>query len=96
MAPGPSFGDGLCFGSGLSVAIRDRHGSHLRRIDALIERGRRSGAFRDDMPRPWQVATCYSLMHTAADECATGRLGPETAGSVVADTVLAALTPPVR
>jgi TetR/AcrR family transcriptional regulator, mexCD-oprJ operon repressor len=74
--------------------IREHHDVHLRRLDALIARGQRSGAFRRDLPRHWLVSTCYRVMHGAADDCAAGRLRHDAAGRVVAATLLAAFTPP--
>lgn len=74
--------------------IREHHDAHLRRLDALIARGQRSGAFRRDVPRHWLVGTCYRVMHGAADDCAAGRLKHEDAGRLVAATLLAAFTPP--
>lgn len=74
--------------------IRTHHDVHFRRLDALISRGQRAGAFRRDLPRHWLVTTCYSTMHAAADDCAAGRIRPEDAGRIVAATLLAAFTPP--
>jgi TetR/AcrR family transcriptional repressor of mexCD-oprJ operon len=74
--------------------IRARHEPHLRRIEALLARGQRAGVFRRDLPKSWLVATCYSLMHAAADECTAGRLAPAKAGNVIAETLLSALARP--
>jgi TetR/AcrR family transcriptional regulator, mexCD-oprJ operon repressor len=74
--------------------IRAHHDLHFRRLDALIGRGQRSGAFRRDVPRHWLVSTCYRVMHGAADDCAAGRIKRDEAGRLVAATLLAAFTPP--
>jgi AcrR family transcriptional regulator len=74
--------------------IRAHHDVHFRRLDALIGRGQRAGAFRRDVPRRWLVTVCYSTMHAAADDCAAGRIRQQDAGRIVAATLLAALTPP--
>jgi TetR/AcrR family transcriptional repressor of mexCD-oprJ operon len=74
--------------------IRTQHDPHLRRIGALLARGQTAGVFRRDLPKSWRVATCYSLMHTAAEECTAGRLAPAKAGDVIADTLLGALARP--
>jgi AcrR family transcriptional regulator len=74
--------------------IRAHHDVHFRRLDALIGRGQRSGAFRRDVPRHWLVSTCYRVMHGAADDCAAGRIKHDEAGRLVAATLLAAFTPP--
>jgi TetR/AcrR family transcriptional repressor of mexCD-oprJ operon len=76
--------------------IRQHHDRHLRRMGSLINRGRRAGAFRDDLPQQWLVTTAYSVMHAAADDCNAGRLDAATAEQAVIATLLAAFTPPGR
>jgi len=75
-------------------AIRQHHDHHLQRLNTLIARGQRGGAFRRDLPRKWLVTTCYSVMHAAADECTNERLDPAEAGPIITTTLLAALTAP--
>jgi AcrR family transcriptional regulator len=73
------------------------HGAHddvLGRIQALIERGQRAGAFRNDLPISWLVSLSMNVMHGAANEVSAGRLTGAQAPSVIAATMLAALTPP--
>jgi hypothetical protein len=43
-------------------------------VSRLIERGRREGAFRDDLPAEWLVACTYALFHAAAAEVRAGHL----------------------
>lgn len=74
--------------------LRGSHDRIMRRIQTIIDRGRRSGVFRTDLPRAWLVATAVGVMHTAAEECTAGRLDPDRAAAVVDATLLAALTPP--
>ncbi len=74
--------------------MRTHHDAHFRRLDAVIGRGQRSGVFRRDLPRRWLVTMCYATMHTAADDCAAGRLRDRDAPRVIASTLLAAFTPP--
>ncbi|HKB29371.1 MAG TPA: TetR/AcrR family transcriptional regulator [Streptosporangiaceae bacterium] len=74
--------------------IRSRHDRILRRVQALIERGRRAGAFRTDLPARWLISTCYGVMHAAAEDCASGRLDSADAARVIAATLVAAFTPP--
>jgi hypothetical protein len=71
--------------------IRQHHDQAMARVERLIARGQDEGDFRTDLPRPWLVATFYSLMHAAAEEVNAGRLDPTQAGSVLATTILAAL-----
>lgn len=40
----------------------------------LIERGRREGVFRHDLPVGWLLACTYALFHAAAAEVRSGRL----------------------
>lgn len=74
--------------------IRAHHDRPLRRIQPLIECGKRDGAFRSDLPTPWLVSTFYSVLHGAADEIAAGRLDAADAAPVITATLLAAFTPP--
>lgn len=74
--------------------IREHHDAHFRRLDALLRRGQRAGAFRRDLPRGWLLAVYYNTVHAAADECAAGRLAEDEAAGVIARTLVAAFTPP--
>jgi TetR/AcrR family transcriptional repressor of mexCD-oprJ operon len=71
--------------------IRRHHDQAMARVERLIARGQDEGDFRTDLPRPWLVATFYSLMHAAAEEVDADRLDPAQAGGVLATTILAAL-----
>jgi TetR/AcrR family transcriptional repressor of mexCD-oprJ operon len=71
--------------------IRQHHDQTMARVEHLIARGQDEGDFRTDLPRPWLVATFYSLMHGAAEEVDAGRLDPAQAPGVLAATILAAL-----
>jgi AcrR family transcriptional regulator len=89
------------FGSILTAAQQELpaeriHGVHdriLRRIQTLIERGQRTGAFRTDLPRSWLVSLGMRLMHSAAEDVAAGRMKAGDAPRIIADTFFAALTP---
>jgi hypothetical protein len=74
------------------VAITRSHQSAARTLRRLIERGRRAGAFRKDLPVEWLVASCFSLLHTAADEVREKRIKPEQARSAVRTTVVELFT----
>jgi AcrR family transcriptional regulator len=76
--------------------IRAHHEAPLRRVEALIRRGRREGAFRTDQPTSWLVATFFNVLHGAADEISAGRLGERAAGRSIVATLLAAFTAPGR
>jgi TetR/AcrR family transcriptional repressor of mexCD-oprJ operon len=74
--------------------IRELHAGPAERVQRLVERGRREGAFRTDLPTSWLVTVMHSVMHTAADEINAGRLADDKAAAYVAATVLAAFTAP--
>jgi TetR/AcrR family transcriptional repressor of mexCD-oprJ operon len=73
--------------------IRAHHDQPMRRVRALLQRGRRDGAFRADLPTDWLVATFYGILHGAAAEITAGRLDPDGAAEVITATLLAAYTP---
>ena len=74
--------------------IRGVHDPILRRVQSLIGRGRRAGAFRTDLPEHWLTTTAFSLMHAAAQDVAAGRIEPGDAAGLITATLQAAFTPP--
>ena len=74
--------------------FHDAHEKPIRRMQTLLRRGRRSGAFRADMPLDWQITTIQSVLHGATDATYRGELTAEKAGRLVTETVVAALSPP--
>jgi len=74
--------------------IRGVHDRIIRRIQSLIERGQRAGAFRTDLPKHWLMTTAVSLMHSAAQDVAAGRVKADQAPGFITATLLAAFTPP--
>ncbi|GAA4564354.1 TetR/AcrR family transcriptional regulator [Planotetraspora kaengkrachanensis] len=74
--------------------IRAVHDRILRRIQTIIDRGRRAGVFRDDLPEEWLVTVVFSLMHAAAEDSAAGKLDTGDAARIIAATLLAALSAP--
>lgn len=74
--------------------IRAAHDPVLGRVRALIERGQQSGAFRADLPLPWLTTLALTVMHAAATEVTAGRMTAGEAPSIVASTLLGALTAP--
>ena len=73
-------------------AVRRAHGSAAATVGKLIERGRRVGAFRKDLPIEWLVASCFALLHTAADEVREHRIEPDDAMSAVKTTLIELFT----
>ncbi|MEW9550725.1 TetR/AcrR family transcriptional regulator [Nonomuraea sp. NPDC050783] len=76
--------------------IRQHHEGPLRRVERLIERGRRGGDFRTDLPLQWLVTAFFSVVHSAAQEREAGRLAPEEVEHVLVTTVLSLLTSGAR
>jgi AcrR family transcriptional regulator len=70
--------------------LRGAHEQIDAPILALIRRGRRSGAFRKDLPTSWLLATYYALMHAAAEEVSAGRLASTDALPTLRRTIGAA------
>ena len=46
-------------------------------MQRLIERGRREGALRTEVPTAWLTAVMHALMHAAVEEAAAGRLATD-------------------
>ena len=76
--------------------IRGVHDPILRRVQSLIDRGQRAGAFRTDLPMQWLTTTAFSLMHAAAEDATAGRVEADDAARLIAATLLAAYTPPAE
>jgi AcrR family transcriptional regulator len=72
--------------------IRHHHDQAMARVERLVARGQREGDFRTDLPRPWLVATFYSVLHGAAEEVDAGRLDPTKAPETLTATLLATFT----
>lgn len=75
-----------------SDAMRRSHQAMHHQVAELLDRGRRDGSFRTDLPADWLVTSVFALIHACADEVRAGRLGPDTAESVLATTVRDLLT----
>jgi AcrR family transcriptional regulator len=72
--------------------VRHHHDQAMARVERLVARGQREGDFRADLPRPWLVATFYSVLHGAAEEVDAGRLDPTKAPEILTATLLATFT----
>ena len=73
-------------------AVLRAHQSAARAIRRLIERGRRQGSFRTDLPVQWLVVSVLALLHAAADEVREGRLKPGAARAAVKTSILELFT----
>lgn len=60
-------------------AMRRTHAEARRAIRRLVDRGRREGSFRDDVPAGWLVSSFFALIHAARAEASAGEIGERTA-----------------
>jgi TetR/AcrR family transcriptional regulator, mexCD-oprJ operon repressor len=68
----------------LSAQARDRsHEAARVPLRRLVDRGRRAGVFRKDVPAELLVALFLAVVHGAADEVRAGRLKPRAAPGAV-------------
>jgi TetR/AcrR family transcriptional repressor of mexCD-oprJ operon len=74
-------------------AMRRAHEAARGRIAALVERGRRDGSFRADVPAGWLVTATLALVHAAAEEARTGELGDGDALAALSSSIEALFEP---
>jgi TetR/AcrR family transcriptional regulator, mexCD-oprJ operon repressor len=55
-------------------ALRRAHEAAHRRLRKLVDRGRRSGDFRTDVPAAWLVTAFHALIHAAGNDVRAGRM----------------------
>ena len=79
-----------------SETFRALHEAPVARVEKLLTKGRKRGAFRTDAPVSWQVMAMQSLLHGAVDAVYRGELQADQARELVISTVLAVLDPPSR
>lgn len=75
-----------------SDAMRRSHQAMNHQVVELLDRGRRNGSFRTDLPASWLVTSTFALIHACADEVRAGRLSPDGAESVLTTTIRDLLT----
>jgi TetR/AcrR family transcriptional regulator, mexCD-oprJ operon repressor len=68
-------------------AVRRTHEPAATVLSGLIERGRKEGAFRTDLPAQWLQVSFFALLHAAADEVRARRIGAKAAASAVTTTL---------
>ena len=73
--------------------LHAQHGSVLARLKPLINRGRREGTFRSDVPADWHLAMILALIHAASAELQAGRLPENKVEAALIETVLGAVMP---
>lgn len=57
-----------------SAALNRAHERGFERVHALVERGRRDGSFRTDVPAEWLVTSFFALIHAAGEAERAGRI----------------------
>jgi AcrR family transcriptional regulator len=72
--------------------LRARHRAVLASLEPLIERGRRDGTFRPDVPVAWHLSMLLALIHAASGELQAGRIARSDAESALLATTLGALS----
>lgn len=72
--------------------VQRAHREPAARVRSLLERGRRSGAFRTDMPIEWQLSVIQAILHGASGSVHRGEIREADAPRLVRDTTLAALS----
>jgi AcrR family transcriptional regulator len=68
-------------------AMRQSHADALDAIRTLIQRGRRDGSFRTDVPVGWLVTASLALMHAAAEAVRNGELSAQAAPKALSLTI---------
>jgi AcrR family transcriptional regulator len=68
-------------------AMRRAHENAREVIRRLLERGRREGAFRTDVPTGWLITSTLALIHAAAEEVRAADLDTQAALDVLTVTV---------
>lgn len=64
-------------------AMRRAHHAARTVIRTLVERARREGAIRTDLPAAWLVTSCLALIHATAEATRAGELDPDTVGDTL-------------
>jgi AcrR family transcriptional regulator len=75
-------------------AMRRSHETARAVIGKVIERGRREGAFRNDVTTGWQVTTCLAMIHAAAEEVRARELESNAALGLLSTTITDLLAGP--
>jgi AcrR family transcriptional regulator len=74
--------------------LRRRHLPVLDQLEPLIERGRKQGSFRSDLPVAWHLAVIRAIVHTASHEIKGGRIPESEAEAAMLSTAISAISEP--
>jgi AcrR family transcriptional regulator len=72
--------------------LHAKHHSVLAALQPLIERGRRDGTFRADVPAAWHLSMLLALIHAASGELHAGHVTDADAEPALVATILGALS----
>jgi TetR/AcrR family transcriptional repressor of mexCD-oprJ operon len=72
--------------------LHHRHSPVFATLEPLIERGRRAGTFRSDVPAAWHLSMIMALIHAAVAELHAERLPAGEVEPALLATVLGAVT----
>ncbi|GAA4966396.1 TetR/AcrR family transcriptional regulator [Pseudonocardia tropica] len=72
--------------------MRRAHDGPAARVRRLLERGRTTGRFRDDVPIDWQISLIQAIVHGASSAAHRGEITADVAPVLVRDAVLAAIS----
>ena len=67
------------------------HTKPVERMHRLLRRGRRTGAFRKDMPVAWQATAVQAILHAAVGAVHRDEMSLDRSGSLVTTTARAVL-----
>ena len=81
-------------GRSLGERAAELHAPVQQRLSALLQRGRRDGTFRQDVPERWLLTTYFTLVHAAGHEVALGASTVSEAQESLQRTLLSAFAPP--
>jgi TetR/AcrR family transcriptional regulator, mexCD-oprJ operon repressor len=70
-----------------SAEVARTHAAAMRPIRRLVDRGRREGAFRTDLPADWLVTGCFALLHACGDQVRAGAMSSAEALDVLTRTM---------
>lgn len=74
--------------------VRELHAVTEERMRRLLERGRRDGAFRTDLPVRWLLSSAHAVMNAAADDVVAGRVSGTDAAYLILAVLVPAITAP--
>jgi AcrR family transcriptional regulator len=82
--------DALARGAAEHISAGALHRAHaplMTPLAALVERGRRDGVFRTDLPADWLVTTYIALVHAADEHARTHSLKRDAALDMLTTTI---------